>query len=285
MAHLLLKGGEVEVIKDNRINVTVIGGIRMLSRNKVLLTIASTSILLFQAAEIRGNEEAINLQSGINREASLSQEKINDYDDKANAAAKSYAAAVQRAESLAIYNGQLKRLIDSQKKEIQSIKRQTEEIETIETGALPLMLEMTDTLQELIEGDVPFLLKERRDRVENLKLLIDRADVTAGEKYRRIMEAYLIEADYGRTIEAYRGELDMGGIARTVDFLRIGRLGLYYQTLDNEETGNWDKGDQQWEELEDEYRRSIRDGLRIARKQSPPTLLRLPVDAPSGVAQ
>ena len=285
MAHLLLKGGEVEVIKDNRINVTVIGGIRMLSRNKVLLTIASTSILLFQAAEILGNEEAINLQSGINREASLSQEKINDYDDKANAAAKTYAAAVQRAESLAIYNGQLKRLIDSQKKEIQSIKRQTEEIETIETGALPLMLEMTDTLQELIEGDVPFLLKERRDRVENLKLLIDRADVTAGEKYRRIMEAYLIEADYGRTIEAYRGELDMGGIARTVDFLRIGRLGLYYQTLDSEETGNWDKGGQQWEEIEDEYRRSIRDGLRIARKQAPPELLRLPVDAPSGVAQ
>ena len=285
MAHLLLKGGEVEVIKDNRINVTVIGGIRMLSRNKVLLTIASTSILLFQAAEIRGNEEAINLQSGINREASLSQEKINDYDDKANAAAKSYAAAVQRAESLAIYNGQLKRLIDSQKKEIQSIKRQTEEIETIETGALPLMLEMTDTLQELIEGDVPFLLKERRDRVENLKLLIDRADVTAGEKYRRIMEAYLIEADYGRTIEAYRGELDMGGIARTVDFLRIGRLGLYYQTLDSEETGNWDKGGQQWEEIEDEYRRSIRDGLRIARKQAPPELLRLPVDAPGEVAQ
>ena len=285
MAHLLLKGGEVEVIKDNRINVTVIGGIRMLSRNKVLLTIASTSILLFQAAEIRGNEEAINLQSGINREASLSQEKINDYDDKANAAAKTYAAAVQRAESLAIYNGQLKRLIDSQKKEIQSIKRQTEEIETIETGALPLMLEMTDTLQELIEGDVPFLLKERRDRVGNLKLLIDRADVTAGEKYRRIMEAYLIEADYGRTIEAYRGELDMGGIARTVDFLRIGRLGLYYQTLDSEETGNWDKGGQQWEEIEDEYRRSIRDGLRIARKQAPPELLRLPVDAPGEVAQ
>ena len=59
----------------------------MLSLNKVLLTIAGTSVLLFQAAEIRGNEEAINLQSGINREASLSQEKINDYDDKANAAA------------------------------------------------------------------------------------------------------------------------------------------------------------------------------------------------------
>ena len=257
----------------------------MRSLLKVLLVTASASLLCFQAIPVGANEKAINLQSDINREASLSQEKINDYDDEANAAAKSYAAALQRAESLTIYNGQLRRLIESQQKEIRSIKRQTEEIESIETGALPLMLEMTETLNQLIEGDIPFLTQERRDRVENLKRLIDRADVTAGEKYRRIMEAYLIEADYGRTIESYRGELDMEGTARTVDFLRVGRIGLYYQTLDSEETGNWDKADRQWEVLEDEYRRSVRDGLRIARKQAPPTLLRLPVDTPREVAE
>ena len=257
----------------------------MRSLLKVLLVTVSASLLCFQAVPVNGNEKAINLQSDINREGSLSQKKINEYDDEANAAAKSYAAALQRAESLTIYNSQLRRLIESQKKEIQSITRQTEEIESIETGSLPLMLEMTETLDNLIEGDVPFLMQERRDRVENLRSLIDRADVTAGEKYRRIMEAYLIEADYGRTIESYRGELDMGGAPRTVDFLRVGRLGLYYQTLDSEETGNWDKADRQWEVLEDEYRRSVRDGLRIARKQSPPTLLRLPVDTPSGVTE
>jgi len=257
----------------------------MQSLFKVLLVTASASLLCFQVIPVSANEKAINLQSDINQEASLSQEKINDFDDEANAAAKSYAAALQRAESLTIYNGQLRRLIESQQKEIRSIKRQTEEIESIETGALPLMLEMTETLNQLIEGDIPFLTQERRDRVENLKRLIDRADVTAGEKYRRIMEAYLIEADYGRTIESYRGELDMGGTPRTVDFLRVGRIGLYYQTLDSEETGNWDKADRQWEVLEDEYRRSVRDGLRIARKQSPPTLLRLPVDTPSEVSE
>ena len=257
----------------------------MRSLLRVLLVIISASLLYFQASQVSANETAIELQSDINQEASLSQEKINDYDDEANAAAKSYAAALQRAESLTIYNGQLRRLIESQQKEIRSIKRQTQEIESIETGALPLMLEMTETLNKLIEGDVPFLMQERRDRVENLKRLIDRADVTAGEKYRRIMEAYLIEADYGRTIESYRGELDMGGTPRTVDFFRVGRLGLFYQTLDSEETGNWDKADRQWEVLEDEYRRSVRDGLRIARKQSPPTLLRLPVDTPSEVAK
>ena len=272
-------------VKRKESTPLLLGDLKMRSLLKVLLVTASASLLCFQAIPVSANEKAINLQSDINQEASLSQEKINDYDDEANAAAKSYAAALQRAESLTIYNGQLRRLIESQQKEIRSIKRQTEEIESIETGALPLMLEMTETLNQLIEGDIPFLTQERRDRVENLKRLIDRADVTAGEKYRRIMEAYLIEADYGRTIESYRGELDMGGTPRTVDFLRVGRIGLYYQTLDSEETGNWDKADRQWEVLEDEYRRSVRDGLRIARKQSPPTLLRLPVDTPSEVSE
>ena len=272
-------------VKRKESTPLLLGDLKMRSLLKVLLVTASASLLCFQVIPVSANEKAINLQSDINQEASLSQEKINDYDDEANAAAKSYAAALQRAESLTIYNGQLRRLIESQQKEIRSIKRQTEEIESIETGALPLMLEMTETLNQLIEGDIPFLTQERRDRVENLKRLIDRADVTAGEKYRRIMEAYLIEADYGRTIESYRGELDMGGTPRTVDFLRVGRIGLYYQTLDSEETGNWDKADRQWEVLEDEYRRSVRDGLRIARKQSPPALLRLPVDTPSEVAE
>ena len=275
----------MDSVKRKESTPLLLGDLKMRSLLKVLLVTASASLLCFQAIPVGANEKAINLQSDINREASLSQEKINDYDDEANAAAKSYAAALQRAESLTIYNGQLRRLIESQQKEIRSIKRQTEEIESIETGALPLMLEMTETLNQLIEGDIPFLTQERRDRVENLKRLIDRADVTAGEKYRRIMEAYLIEADYGRTIESYRGELDMEGTARTVDFLRVGRIGLYYQTLDSEETGNWDKADRQWEVLEDEYRRSVRDGLRIARKQSPPTLLRLPVDTPSEVSE
>ena len=272
-------------VKRKESTPLLLGDLKMRSLLKVLLVTASASLLCFQVIPVSANEKAINLQSDINQEASLSQEKINDYDDEANAAAKSYAAALQRAESLTIYNGQLRRLIESQQKEIRSIKRQTEEIESIETGALPLMLEMTETLNQLIEGDIPFLTQERRDRVENLKRLIDRADVTAGEKYRRIMEAYLIEADYGRPIESYRGALDMGGTPRTVDFLRVGRIGLYYQTLDSEETGNWDKADRQWEVLEDEYRRSVRDGLRIARKQSPPTLLRLPVDTPSEVSE
>ena len=70
--------------------------------------------------------------------------------------------------------------------------------------------------------------------------MMSRADVTISEKYRRILEAYQVELDYGRTLEAYEGKLGSGDDARTVQFLRVGRVALLYQTLDGKETGYWD---------------------------------------------
>ena len=139
------------------------------------------------------------------------------------------------------------------------------------------MIQMTQALDEIVGADVPFLREERLERIENLRFLIDRADVTAGEKFRRIMEAYLIEVDYGKTIEAYRGDLLRNNVVRTVDFLRIGRIGLFYQTLDGSESGRWDPEKTGWETLSSNSRREIQLGLRIARKQAPPELLTLPI--------
>ena len=222
-------------------------------------------------------EDAIDIQVKADTRAADSQSRINKYDDEAKAALQAYRVALKRAESLEIFNKQLARLVDSQKEEIESIKRQMEEIESIETGALPLMIEMTDTLERMILADTPFLLAERQDRAATLASIIDRADVTAGEKFRRIMEAYIIEADYGRTVEAYRGDIKLEEQIKSVDFLRIGRTGLYFQTLDGNETGRWNEHKKDWETLDDGYTRTVRDGLRIARKQAPPDLLKLPI--------
>jgi len=226
-------------------------------------------------------ENTLEKQESIDKSAAASQTRIDKLADQTGNDLQAYRTASQRLESLTIYNQQMEKLIASQQSEVASIKKQTADIDNIETGALPLMLKMTETLEELLKADVPFLKDERQKRLENLRELIDRADVTAGEKYRRIMEAYLVEVDYGRTIEAYRGELVVSNDARTVDFLRIGRVGLYYQTLDGNESGRWNNSRGAWEMLDSAYRTSVRDGLRIARKQTPPELLTLPVNAPA----
>jgi hypothetical protein len=222
----------------------------------------------------------IQTQVNSDASASASQKRIDKLDDQTADAFQQYRAAVARAESLEIYNEQLKRLVASQETEIDSIVKQTNQIESIETGALPFMIKMTETLKELVDADVPFLRDERFERADALTELIDRADVSAGEKYRRIMEAYVVEAEYGSTIEAYRGDLVINDEVKSVDFLRFGRIGLFYQTLDGKESGRWNSSLGAWELLNDSYRRSIQKGLRIARKQAPPALLKLPFNAP-----
>jgi hypothetical protein len=72
----------------------------------------------------------------------------------------------------------------------------------------------------------------------------------------------------------------MDGKPRTVDFLRIGRVALFFHTLDGEACGRWDIYEQRWSVLPDHYRSALTKGLLIARKQAPPDLLLLPIRAP-----
>jgi hypothetical protein len=109
--------------------------------------------------------------------------------------------------------------------------------------------------------------------------MMDRADVTISEKFRRIVEAYQVEMDYGRTIEAYEAKLGDGADARTVQFLRVGRAALLYQTLDGRETGYWDASAKSWV-VDDSYGHSFKEGLAVARKTRAPEMLILPVPAP-----
>jgi hypothetical protein len=121
-------------------------------------------------------------------------------------------------------------------------------------------------------------MEERRGRLEGLNELMTRADITDAERYRRILEAYQIENEYGRTIETRQGELELEGQTRQVDFLRVGRLTYLYQTLDGSETGVWDHANGTWTDSP-ESRTAVRKGIRIARKQAAPDLLKLPVPA------
>jgi len=136
------------------------------------------------------------------------------------------------------------------------------------------MVRMLGSLEQFVALDVPFLKGERVGRVERLKEMMPRADVTVSEKYRRIVEAYQIEMEYGRTIEAYKGKLG----DKEVDFLRVGRVGLFYQTADGAETGYWDREKKDWT-ADGSYAEGVTEGLKVAKKQASPNLLIVPIQA------
>ncbi|MDI5919974.1 DUF3450 domain-containing protein [Halomonas rhizosphaerae] len=151
--------------------------------------------------------------------------------------------------------------------------------------ALPKLEQaLISRLRTWVERDLPFLKEERLARARSLETGLADPDASAAERLDRILAAWRTELDYGRELDAWRGILnegkDEGDARREVDFLRLGRVGLYYLTPDGREGGVWRADAERWEALDETGRGQLRHGLRIARDQRAPELLTLPISRP-----
>jgi len=228
-------------------------------------------------------ETAIQNTVAGNEEARQSQSQIDKLDDQTRDVVQEYRATLEQTDSLSIYNGQLEKLIKKQQEDLASIANQMRDVDETQRNIVPLMLRMIDVLEKFMALDMPFLMKERTARLQTIREIMDRPDVTVPEKFRRIMEAYQIELEYGRTLEAMSDTIDLYGAYSTVNLLRIGRIALLYQTLDGKSSGYWDKKDKTWKKLDSDYNKSIRRGIQIARRQSTPDFFTIPLAAPENV--
>lgn len=237
-----------------------------------------TEIILPDPIEIL--DDTLFVQRSSDLGSKDSQIIVSNLSDERQNLLGQYRLVLQQIDRLIAYNDYVERLIVDQEAQITDIGKQLDQFALIERGIVPLMLDSIDILDKFIDLDVPFLLEERKARVARLRIIMNLSDVTVSEKYRQIMDAYQIETTYGRDIEAYTGLLKIDGESRQVDFLRIGRTSLTYQTPDQEETGFWNKQAGQWEKLPNKYQSYVTQGLRVARKQVTPNLLELPIEAP-----
>ena len=171
-------------------------------------------------------------------------------------------------------------MIKNQEDELSELEQSIDNVTVIERQIGPLIEKMIVNLEKFVELDIPFLISERRERIEFLKDTLDRADVSVAEKFSQVLQAYQVENTYGTTIEAYTDVIELQGKSRQVDMLKWGRVSLVFQTPDAESTGVWNNETRQWVMLPDEFRTGVRDGLRIARKTQTADLVHLPVSAP-----
>ncbi len=206
-----------------------------------------------------------------------SQARIDKLDDETAALVREYRAALVQLQSLREYNAQLETLIKSQKLEMVSIRKQIEDVTNVDRSIVPLMFRMIDALDQFVKLDVPFMIDARKMRIDNLRELMARSDASPAEKYRKILEAYEIENEYGRTIEAYEGQMEIEGEERTVAFLRIGRVALIYQSLDGDLSGAWSQAERAFQDLDGDFDSEIRNALRIAKQQAAPDLMIIPL--------
>jgi hypothetical protein len=220
----------------------------------------------------------------INQQARQNQSRVDALTEETRELLNEYKTVLKEIEGLRVYNGQLERQIGSQERELQQLARSIDEVTVIERQITPLMMRMIDGLEQFVELDLPFLLDERRERVETLRAMMDRADVAVSEKFSQILQAYQIENEYGRTMESYGDTITIDGTPRRVDVLKMGRIVLVYQSPDGEITGFYNPITSAWEELDDSYNTPVRNGIRMANQQLSVDLLSLPVRGPEEVA-
>jgi hypothetical protein len=214
-------------------------------------------------------DKSRQLVTDTNKKLQATQKTIDKADDTITQMLGEYKTTRKEIDNYRIYNGQLEEIVASQADELKLLENDIDKIEATGLEIMPLMQRMIDGLAQFIASDYPFLPEERSDRIARLNASMKRADLSIAAKYRQILEAYQIEIDYGNTLEAYEGDLD----PKKVVFLKIGRIGLYYLSLDKEQCAAWDPAQQSWQPLEDmDYKLSIAKAIKIAKKQRAPEL-------------
>ncbi len=219
----------------------------------------------------------IDAQVENDQRSIASQKKINQYADETSEMVREYQQLLQQLSVQKRYNQQLDTLVADQHKELTSIEQQLTTLADTSRQLMPQLITMVDTLTQFVALDTPFLSEQRTARNQRLKLMMGSASTSLAEKFRRIIDSYQQEMEYGRTLEAYQGELNDGTTTRTVNFLRVGRLLLLYQTLDGQAAGFWHSPSSQWQPLPSRFHTAITRGLRTANKQQAPELLILPL--------
>ena len=238
-----------------------------------------SSALMFSVSQAQATtlNDVFQVAAQMNTSAKRSQAKIDGLTEETRQLLSEYKTVLKEVEGLRVYNRQLEKQIGNQEQEMAQLTVSIDEVTVIERQITPLMLRMIDGLEQFVELDAPFLIDERRERIEVLRETMDRADVLVSEKFSQVFRAFQIENDYGRTMETYSSSIELGGVERNVDILKVGRIALVYQTPDGEETGVYNVQSRAFEPVDASFNSSVRQGIRMARQQASIEMLSLPI--------
>jgi len=203
-----------------------------------------------------------------------SQDNIDATESKTDKIVNEWKAVSKQVEGLKLYNEQKRIQIQAQLELMDKLDDQLVQVVVMQRQIPPLAQRMLESLESFIGLDTPFRIEERQNRIDLVRSSLAKPKVTASEQVRQVLEAYNIEAEYGRKIDTYESTLQDGTV---VNILVIGRIGMFYQTKDEQSSGRWNNETNSWDELPGTYRKPIRNGIRMAKKLAPTDMLMMPV--------
>lgn len=226
--------------------------------------------------------EALDVSRQTARSGAQSQQRVENLDQQASELLTEYRANTKQLDLLNRFNASQRAEVENQLAQIAALEQDIANVEGLERAVVPLIGDMLEQLKTIVAADIPFRAEERAERLERLDAVMADPTQTAASRFRLIVEAYQIENEYGRTIDAYNNTVvDSSEGELTVEFLRIGRVALIYKSADDSILRIYNKSTGQFDDLDKSFLDDVRLGLRMAKEQTPPGLLQIPVSAPT----
>lgn len=227
-------------------------------------------------------DDARRTESQTVQEGAASQKRIDAIDDDRGELFRDYKSTLNQLDKFRRYNAQMREVISDQEKRMADLREAITRVGDIDQEVVPMARQMLDGLKTFIAEDIPFRSKDRTKRIADLETLMKDSSQTNAEKYRRVLEAYQIEADYGRAIEAYEEEGEDGAV---LNYVMIGRVALFRQTPNLQSTQMWDNQKREWVRLPSGYAEAVRTARDMAKGNVPPDFMVLPILLPSQPAE
>lgn len=134
-------------------------------------------------------------------------------------------------------------------------------------------------MEAFVKKDLPFLQDERQRRIDNLRSSLNNPDLPLSEKLNRIFSIGLrVEVEYGKMIEPQEDvTLDINGTQTTVTLFRLGRLAMYYMSIDGKQIGVWNQQSAKWESLPDGQIKEFKKAFDMALAKRAAEIVELPL--------
>jgi FtsZ-binding cell division protein ZapB len=235
---------------------------------------SATSVLAREASLSDKVRKPVRSAVDIRQATQASEERWREAREKLTA---EYEKLQNQHQQLESRRRELQQRRDSALERIEIKEKQLADIGQISDQIDPFLRETVAKLHELVKNGLPFLPSERQQRLRKVDRLVEDPDVSVSEKFRKVMEALLIEAEYGHTIEVYQQTIEVDGHSMLVNLFRLGRISLFYQSLDRKACGHYDVAANTWRPLPASYNRAIQTAIDIGSRRRPVELLSLPL--------
>lgn len=220
--------------------------------------------------------QALETGEQATRRAEQVQEQINQLDDQKTDLVSEFRTLLQRTQAAELYARQQEKVVESQRRELESLQEQLGRVDEITAQTTPMLLDMIADLDAFVRADLPFRTQDRMDRIDNLRAAMENAQVPIVEQYRLIIEAYKAEMEYGRTIDTWPEEIDIEGKPVMVDMFLYGRVALVYMSPDRRYAARWDRDQQAWVPVESKFKEDIAKAIKVAKGTTTPSVLYAP---------